>query len=293
MFFDRLGCGLPANDELGLRKNNESHCAGGVNDDGTRTCLPKFLIQKMEKLANKTIKDPEVEYMTALELAKTNREIRQYYHEFFKVSTDLAEDGPITDKHIAYIYNQWEKEMKDIKFKHSNWIPPDYMHPDFPTIVKNVPALVDYIGENCVFANPVNLQEEYSNPKRGLAHWTLLTVDTREEPYNITYFCSLGEPIPNQILKLISEIEHEYKARGHTTKFYPLNKIKHQKYGSSCGIYLFYIVRCMIYKGWRGKDFAENAFRITEPTMEEFRKYVFDDTYKNIVSETGSRSLLR
>jgi hypothetical protein len=297
MYFDRIGYGIPAISELGLSKNDVSYCSGVVNDDGTRTCMPKYLQKKIEdKIGNIKIKDKEQEYQIALEFAKTDREIRKYYHEFFKISTDLAIDGPLTDKHINYIYDQWVKELTVDgikKFQYSTWIPPDYDNPDFYTIVKNVPELINYIGDNCVWANPVNLQEEFSRPRKGLAHWTLLSIDTRSKPYQIAYFCSLGEEIPPQIINLISKIETEYKKRGIQTKFYPLNKIKHQKYGSSCGIYILYVIRCMIYKNFTAKDFSENKDRIFEHVMDEFRKYVFDSTYSNIVSENGSKSLLR
>ena len=114
-------------------------------------------------------------------------------------------------------------------------------------------------------------------------HWISLFVDLRKG--EICYYDSAGDPPPDEIRKLLNRFKEEgdiyFKKSGRNKKVViKINRKKHQKGGTECGVYGLTFIHHMLTDG-DFESFAEKE--LVDTDIIKLRGYFFDDmkgTYK-------------
>ena len=105
------------------------------------------------------------------------------------------------------------------------------------------------------------------------SHWVSLFVNVKKK--QIFYFDSAGAEIPEQIMKLVTEIIKQGRAQGINFKFDQNYPVEHQYGDTECGIYALYFIVHML------EDKINNHYLKThilkDKYIEKFRKIYFND----------------
>lgn len=105
------------------------------------------------------------------------------------------------------------------------------------------------------------------------SHWVSLFVNVKKK--QIFYFDSAGAEIPEQIMKLVTEITKQGRAQGINFKFDQNYPVEHQYGDTECGIYALYFIVHML------EDKINNHYLKThilkDKYIEKFRKIYFND----------------
>jgi len=101
------------------------------------------------------------------------------------------------------------------------------------------------------------------------SHWVSMFIDIKKE--QIYYFDSVGNKIPNRIMKFVNTIKKQGMSIGKKFKF-KQNKLAHQKKNTECGMYsLFFIIEML--KTEKPYMFDDE---ISDEIMEKFRLEYFN-----------------
>jgi len=107
---------------------------------------------------------------------------------------------------------------------------------------------------------------------KGGSHWVGMYIDLKKQI--IFYFDSVGDAIPNEILKLVKKIQIQGKELGLDLKFDSNYKFDHQKGNTECGMYVLYFI-IEVLENKKDLNFFKTN-RITDEQMEDYRKIFFN-----------------
>lgn len=164
------------------------------------------------------------------------------------------------------------------------------------------PSFIDFnekIGYSCV-DNEVcmlNIQEQIDNGKEKIgiifnldrhnqpgSHWVSLFIDINEK--FVFYFDSVGTKIPNEIYKLVNNIQEQGKklTKPINFRFEQNHPFEHQKTNTECGMYsLFFMITLLTnklyktpFKSTEQKIQFFKSKKIPDKKMEELRKKYYN-----------------
>jgi hypothetical protein len=155
------------------------------------------------------------------------------------------------------------------------------------------PSPIDYdthhINGECVWQElcEFNLKNEIKNgiTKIGIifnldphyksgSHWVSLFINIKKS--DIFYFDSAGEPIPNQIKKLVDKITNQGKILQNPIHFnFDQNHpIEHQMKNTECGVYSLFFIIYMLEDAINGRHLKTKIYR--DKHMEKYRNVFFN-----------------
>ena len=105
------------------------------------------------------------------------------------------------------------------------------------------------------------------------SHWVSMFINVKKK--FIYYFDSAGQPIPDQLMKLVNEITKQGKALGINFKFDQNYPVEHQYGNTECGIYALYFIVHMLEDKINSHYLKTHILK--DKYIEKFRKIYFND----------------
>jgi len=105
------------------------------------------------------------------------------------------------------------------------------------------------------------------------SHWVSMFINVKKK--FIYYFDSAGQPIPNQLMKLVNEITKQGKALDINFKFDQNYPVEHQYGNTECGIYALYFIVHMLEDKINSNYLKTHILK--DKYIEKFRKIYFNE----------------
>lgn len=175
---------------------------------------------------------------------------------------------------IIEVMNQYEKKYKNFDFMGPSPI-------DYDTHMLNGNCVWE---ELCHFNLSNHLKKGYNKigvifntdpHNKGGEHWISLFIDVKKKI--IFFFDSVGDPIPEQIKKLVDKVTEQGNQLKSPInfKFDQNHPVEHQKGNSECGMYSLYFIIHML-ENKISSNYLK-THRLDDKYVEKFRKIYFND----------------
>ena len=200
-------------------------------------------------------------------------------HSFAPKSPDVWKKNPtewLTSVDIANVMNQYEKAYPFFEF-----IGPSPI--DFDThMTKEIGGkkecvwqelcqfdLFDYMRKGKKKVGVIfNLDPHYLDG----SHWVALFIDVTKKI--IFFFDSNGEPVPDEVMRLVKKIKRQGKKHNISFKFDSNEGVEHQLKNTECGIYCLYFI-IQLTKNNKTTDFFKKNI-IRDDVMQKLRHIYFN-----------------